>query len=321
MFEAARETDAILVVRLGAMGDILHALPAATSLKLSFPQRKLAWVVDPLWVPLLSCNPYIDRLIPFDPRHTSAWLAFWRTLRAWQYSVAVDFQGLTKSALVARLAGSRRVFGFTGSEVRERPADLLYTDKVSSGAVHRVDRALDLAAAAGATVLTKESPLPRGEPEGQLPDAPFVLASPFAGWGSKQWPIEYFDQLGAILRREAGLQLVLNAAPSSRDALASVRNAWPHFSGIAGLIDATRRATSVIGVDSGPLHLAAALRKPGVAIFGPTDPAINGPYGGTFHVLRASDAPISYAREASIAPSMRQITPQQVWTALQPQHV
>ncbi len=320
MSEAARESDAvadaILVVRLGAMGDILHALPAAASLKLSFPQRKLTWIVERVWAPLLQGNPYVDRVVTFERRQSATWIPARRELRQWEYWCAVDFQGLIKSAVVARLSGARRIFGFARGEVRERPAALLYTNEISSTAQHRVDRALDLAAAAGADVLTKESTLPPGEPEGELPDAPFVLASPFAGWTSKQWPLEYFDQLGAMLQREAGLRLVLNAAPSAREALTSVKCAQGHFSGIAGLIDATRRATAVIGVDSGPLHLAAALRKPGVAIYGPTDPAINGPYGGTLKVLRAAGAPTSYAREASIASSMREITPEQVWRAL-----
>ncbi len=318
MSEDARGADAILVVRLGAMGDILHALPAAASLKLSFPDRQLIWAVDQFWTPLLSGNPYIDTLVAFERRRSSTWLPARRALRRRQYSFAVDFQGLIKSAVVARLSGARRVFGFARGEVRERPAALLYTDEISSSALHRIDRALELAAATGATVLTKDSPIPPGEPEGELPDSPFVLASPFAGWVSKQWPIEYFDQLGDILQREAGLHLVLNAAVSAREALASVSHARTHFSGLAGLIDATRRATAVIGVDSGPLHLAAALRKPGVAIYGPTDPAINGPYGGTLQVLRAAGAATSYARESSSAPSMREITPQQVWGGLRP---
>ena len=318
MSEAARESDAILVVRLGAMGDILHALPAAASLKLSYPDRKLTWVVDRLWTPLLLGNPSIDRLVAFERRRSATWLPARRELRAWQYAFAVDFQGLIKSAVVARLSGASRIFGFARGEVRERPAALLYTDEVSSSSLHRVDRALDLAAAAGARTLTRDSFLPPGTPEGELPDGPFVLANPFAGWTSKQWPIEYFDRLGSFLQAEAGLQLVLNAAPSAAPNLAALRHARPHYSGIAGLIHATRRAAAVIGVDSGPLHLAAALRKPGVAIYGPTDPAINGPYGGTLTVLRADGAPTSYARETSIAPSMRAITPEQVWAVLQP---
>ena len=298
------------------MGDILHALPAAASLKLSFPGRKLTWVVEQLWTPLLWGNPYVDRIVSFDRGRSATWNAARRELREWQYDFAVDFQGLIKSAVVARLAGPRRIFGFARGEVRERPAALLYTDQVSSPAVHRVDRGLDLAAAAGAGVLTRDSPLPGGEPEGHLPSSPFILASPFAGWRSKQWPIEYFDELGAILQKEAGIPLVVNAAPFASLAL---RHAQPHFSGIAGLIHATRRAAAVVGVDSGPMHLAAALRKPGVAIFGPTDPAINGPYGGSLEVLRAAGAQTSYKREDFIASSMREITPKQVWSSLQRQ--
>jgi heptosyltransferase-1 len=315
MSEPRRESDGILVVRLGAMGDILHALPAATSLKLSFAEHRLTWVVDRKWMPLLEGNPHIDRIVAFERNRPSTWLPARHELRHWRYAFAVDFQGLIKSAVVARLAGARRIFGYAREEVRERPAALLYTDQVSSAAVHRVDRALDLAAATGATVLTKDSPLPPGRPEGELPDSPFVLASPLAGWASKQWPLEYFDRLGAILQREAGIPLVLNGAPGT---IAGVRNARLHASGIAGLIDATRRAAAVVGVDSGPLHLAAALRKAGVAIYGPTDPAINGPYGGTLEVLRAAGAPTSYERAASIAPSMREITPDEVWASLQP---
>ncbi len=306
------------MVRLGAMGDILHALPAATSLKLSFPDRKLTWVVQEPWTALLRGNPHVDRIVTFDRGRTSTWLSALRELRDSRYDFAVDFQGLLKSAIVARVSGARRIFGFARAEVRESLAARFYSDEVSSPAVHRVDRALDLASAAGATILTKDSPLPPGTPEGDLPDSPFILASPFAGWASKQWPLEYFSRLGAILQREAGLPLVLNAAPSGIEALARAGNSQPHVSGIAGLIDATRRATAVIGVDSGPLHLAAALRKPGVAIFGPTDPAINGPYGGTIEVLRTPGAATTYHREASIADSMRRITPEQVWSALQP---
>ena len=309
----SRESDAILVVRLGAMGDILHALPAATSLKLSFPQHRLTWVVDRAWTALLEGNPYIDRIVAFERRKVSTWLPARHALREWRYGFAVDFQGLIKSAVVARLAGARRIFGFAREEVRERPAALLYTDQVSSAAVHRVDRALDLAAATGATTLTKDSPIPPGRVEGELPQGPFVLASPLAGWGSKQWPLSYFEKLGAILARETGMPLVLNGAPGT---LAKVQHARVHYSGIAGLIDATRKAAAVAGVDSGPLHLAAALRKPGVAVYGPTDPAINGPYGGTLEVLRAAGAPTSYERAPEIAPSMREITPERVWARL-----
>src|ERR1051325_7927663 len=160
MSEAGRQTDAILVVRLGAMGDILHALPAVASLKLSFPNRKLTWIVEQPWTPLLQGNPHIDRVIAFERKRSSTWVAARRALREWRYSFAVDFQGLVKSAVVARLGRPARIFGFARGEVREPVAALLYTDEISSTAVHRVDRALHLAAAAGATCVTRETVIP-----------------------------------------------------------------------------------------------------------------------------------------------------------------
>jgi heptosyltransferase-1 len=98
--------------------------------------------------------------------------------------------------------------------------------------------------------------------------------------------------------------------------LRSVEGAHVHISGIAGLIDATRRATAVLGLDSGPMHLGAALRKPGVALFGQTDPARNGPYGGTMIVLRDASAVTSYKRYDSIDPAMQALTPDRVFDAL-----
>ena len=153
---------------------------------------------------MLEGNPHIDRVISFERRRASTWLPARRELLAIRYSFAVDFQGLIKSAVAAKLSGARASSGSRAREVRERPAALLYTDEVSSPSLHRVDRALDLAAGAGAGVLTKDSPIPPGSPEGDLPDSPFVLACPLAGWASKQWPLEYFDQVGDLLYAAPG---------------------------------------------------------------------------------------------------------------------
>src|SRR5947208_2123430 len=150
---------------------------------------------------------------------------------------------------------------------------------------------------------------PAGDSEGDLPTGDFVLASPLAGWASKQWPLDYYHQLADCLRDQLDLPLVLNGPPGS---------GLPHISGLPGLIHATRRAAAVIGVDSGPIHIAAALGKPGVAIFGPTDPARNGPYGDTVRVLRSASAATTYKRTCSIDDSMRAITPDDVFDALKP---
>jgi len=304
----------ILVVRLGAMGDIVHTLPAAASLKHSYPGSRLTWIVEPKWAALLEDNPFIDRVELLDRDSPAGLLRSWRALRSEGYDLAIDFQGLIKSALVASAAHPERIFGFHQTQVRERTAALFYSDKTISHAVHVVDRNLDLAAAAGAANAMRTFPLPQGRAEGDLPPGDFVLASPLAGWRAKQWPMEHYGVLAARLRRDLGIPLVLNGPPGSP--LPVVAGAIVHVSGVAGLIHATRRAAAVLGVDSGPLHIAAALGKPGVAIFGPTDPARNGPYGDSLKVLRSVAAPTTYKRGAAISESMRSILPDEVFEAL-----
>ena len=296
------------------MGDIIHSLPGAASLKHSFPTARIAWVVQPQWVPLLQGNGFVDRIVVFSRNDPASWKRTKDELRAERYDLAVDFQGLLKSAFIAHVARPERIAGFGEGVVRERLAGLFYSTRVGSRAVHVVDQALDLAAGAGASNLMRAFPLPPGVPEGRLPDVPFALASPLAGWGSKQWPLEYYEKLGALLRERLGMPLVLNGAPG---AIPAVPGTWGHESGIAGLIDATRRAAVVVGVDSGPLHLAAALNKPGAAVFGPTDPIRNGPYGGDFQVFRIPGMRTTHRRNTMIDPSMRAIAPEQVFAALE----
>ena len=310
---ASPEMKSILIVRLGAMGDMIHALPGAASLKHSFPEARVTWVVEPRWVPLLADNGFVDRIVIFRRDDPLSWRRTKDELRSERYDLAVDFQGLTKSALIAHISRAERIAGFGPRVVRERPAGLFYSTRVPSSAIHVVDQALDLAAGAGASNLVRFFPLPAGAPEGKLPDGPFVLASPQAGWASKQWPLEYYGRLASMIREKLGLPLVLNGAPG---AVPRVAGTLTHESGIPGLIDATRRAALVIGVDSGPLHLAAALNKSGVAVFGPTDPVRNGPYGGDFEVFRVSGARTTHRRGTAIDPSMRAITPEQVFAAL-----
>jgi heptosyltransferase I len=300
----------ILVVRLGAMGDVIHALPAVASLKHSFPRSRVSWAIRPRWIPLIEQNPFVDEIIPLE-RSVTGIRAAWKRLRAGRFDLAVDFQGLVQSALVAAAAHADKIAGFHRSQAWERWASLFYSSEVITRSAHIVDRNLELIAAAGASSIVRMFPLPPGTPEGRLPDGKFVLASPLAGWRSKQWPLERYQQVAASLE----LPLVVNGPPSAAETLKQIRGAQVHLSGIAGLIDATRRAHAVIGVDSGPMHLAAALAKPGVAIFGPTDPARNGPYGGSLRVLRSATATTTYKRNAGDE-DMRAITAEAVASEL-----
>ncbi|MGI8990891.1 MAG: glycosyltransferase family 9 protein [Bryobacteraceae bacterium] len=321
MLNGATTPSGILVVRLGAMGDILHTLPAAASLKVSFPELPLTWIVESNWAPLLEGNPSIDRVIPFERRSRRTWAATRQELRRNNYVMALDFQGLLKSAAIAWIARPGRTIGFHGSETRERLAGWLYSKTVKSRSRYVVDRNLELAAAAGATKISRTFYVPEGKPEGDLPSDGYILASPFAGWTGKQWPLDYYAEAALRLRKELGMPLVLNGPPGSKEALTRIPNALVHVSGLPGLIDATRRATAIIGVDSGPMHLAAALGKPGVALFGPTDPERNGPCGDSITTIRgprasASNARGNYARSGVIDPAMREIAPEHVIAAL-----
>lgn len=310
------EVRRILVVRLGAMGDILHALPAVSALRLGFPGASICWAAAPRWRDLLRGNPLVDELIEIDRRSAAGLLRGWRALRRERFDLAVDFQGLWQSALVATIARATRIAGYGRAQARERGAAIFYTDTVHAMASHVVDRNLELAAAAGAPRRVFEFPLPPGRLEGELPAEPFILASPLAGWTAKQWPLEHYRDLARDIRERMGLALAVNGPPGSERLLRGIEGAVVHVSSVAGLIGATRRAAAVVGVDSGPLHLAAALGKPGIAIYGPTDPARNGPYGHTITVLRDASATTSYAREREINASMRAVTPARAGAAL-----
>ncbi|HUK18171.1 MAG TPA: glycosyltransferase family 9 protein [Bryobacteraceae bacterium] len=308
----------ILAVRLGAMGDIVHTLPAVAVLKRAHPGANLTWVVEPQWAALLEGNPFVDRVLLLRRGSAAGLMESWRDLRAARFDFAVDFQGLLKSAVVAAAARPARIFGFDAAQLRERAAALFYTDRIATTCAHVVDRNCELvghALAPGRALACPPSfPLPPGRPEGALPEGGFVLASPLAGWPSKQWPAGHYQALARRLRRERNLPLVLNGREAAH--LPAMEGALPHVSGLPGLIFATRRASAVVGVDSGPMHIAAALGKPGVAIFGPTDPARNGPYGTSMRVLRRRDAVTTYRRGTQIDESMRHVSPDEVFEEL-----
>ncbi len=315
MLTPAYDHTGILVIRLGAMGDIIHALPAAASLKASFPAHKLSWLVSPRWMPLLEGNPAIDELIPFERGGVKALKTSWQRLRQKRFDLAFDFQGLLQSALAGHAARPKVFYGFSRAVARESHAAWFYDHCVDVMGPHRVERNLQLVAAAGATELITQARIPPGRPEGDLPAGPFVLANPFAGWAGKEWPLRSYELLGQALQKER-LPLVISVPAAKAAELGGFKHITVYVSTLSGLIDATRRAAAIVGVDSGPLHLAAALGKPGVALFGPTDPACTGPFGGSLTVLRAPDVATTYKRHSEIHASMRTIAVEEVVTAL-----
>jgi heptosyltransferase-1 len=262
---------------------------------------------------LLEGNPHIDHVFSVEPKERG-W-KFWKRIREVRPRLAFDFQGLLQSAALARLAAPEVLWGFDKAVAREPFAARFYTHAVHVTGPHRIERNLQLVCAAGALKTTDKVWLPAGRREGDLPKVPFVLASPFAGWAGKQWPLDNYAQLAAMLGGE-GVPLVLNVSQELTSALGGLANVHVHVSSIAGLIHTTRQAAAVVGVDSGPLHIAAGLEKRGVAIFGPTDPAATGPYGGSMQVLRTPGAATTYNRHRAIQTSMRAVKPRDVFSAL-----
>jgi heptosyltransferase-1 len=323
----------ILVVRLGAMGDVIHALPAVTALARALPDAEIDWIIEPHWACLLQDNPFLNVVIPFplkvwrkQPFSPNSWGACRQLiagLRADDYDLVIDLQGLIKSAVVSRLTGAGRRAGFDTSNLREPLAAKFYTEQHAAGGKHVVDKNLAvIASLLGKSPAAAEFPMPTGEESSDLPDGDFILATPVAGWGSKQWPQGHYAQLAHMVHQRFGLPLVLDCAPADRACVKQIVRSAPagsallHVSTIPQLIGATRRARAVVGVDSGPVHVAAALNKPGVAIFGPTAPARNGPYGCTFIALRDERATTSYQRASTISAAMSSVTADQVCDAL-----
>jgi heptosyltransferase-1 len=285
-----------LIVRLSSMGDILHALPAVSALRTSFPAARIDWLVDARWRSLLDAVACIDAVIPL---RRSSWKDFrkvFSAVRGARYSCAIDFQGLYKSSLMARLSGAPRRVGFGPPNVRERGAAMFYTERIVSSAAHVVDQNLVLAAHLGAhlpgRILSSMFPL-RVSPEADAYVAGAIAAtnisdlfvlSPGGGWTSKCWPPERYGELHRRLARRFGYRGVVSFGPGERALAESVRQAAGEPAplllemDVPQLMAALRRAKFFLGGDSGPLHLAVGLGTPVVGIYGPTDPARNGPY-------------------------------------------
>jgi lipopolysaccharide heptosyltransferase I len=327
--------ERILVVRLGSLGDIVHALPAVHALRNKFPGAQIDWLVENKWRALLAGNPDVNEVIHLDRSTWSGVSACVRQSRRRKYDCAIDFQGLYKSALLARLSGARRRIGFALELLRESGAAWFYTERVASTARHVVDQNLALAQYLGAEKGEARFPLAISDEAerfvrmqlGAKGGRKYFVMSPGGGWMSKCWPAE---QYGHLLRRLlslysfAGWRGVVNYGPGERKLAEAARlvagEADPLlFSGeLPQLMALLRGAEFFVGGDSGPLHLAVALGTPVVGLYGPTDPARNGPYSPADIVVRNARAEeTTYKRESSPALSMRSITVEQVVVAVQ----
>lgn len=322
-----------LLVRLGSLGDIIHALPAASALRDAFPEARIDWLIEPKWRRLLEGNPDLTEIIPLEKKSASGLISTIRKLRAARYTCAIDFQGLYKSALPTFASGAPRRIGFPSTYAREGLASMFYTDKINPRGAHKVDHNLTLAEAAGAAARTSSPRFPltlRPEDEKQVTQelarhniADFYVLNPGGGWRSKCWPPERYGELHHRLAAQLGWRSVISFGPGEErlaQELVSAAGTLPPVVlplGLGPLMALLRRAKFVVSADTGPLHLASALGTPVVGLYGPTDPARNGPYGGTSVVIRnPSKSETTYRRGASYSSPMLSITVDQVADAV-----
>jgi heptosyltransferase-1 len=329
----------VLIVRVGAMGDVLHALPAVAALKRARPLWRVDWAVDPRWAPLLvddEHGPIVDMVhlvptkewskAPVSPATLRSVLGLRKELRTEHYDLAVDMQGTLRSAVIGRMAAPLDFAGYT--DPRESLAAKFYKRKITRRGAHVVEQsAALLGEACGVALEPGAVEIPRAQwAEGWAANEavvrrPMALLTAGGGWGAKQWPATRYGVLAAELQR-MGFDVVVNA-PRADDAIvlsvvaASGGAARVVVCNVAGLISLLSRTDLLVGGDTGPMHLAAAMGVPLVALFGPTSPERNGPWGpGEKRVLRDAASATTYKRSDVTDPGLMNLNVETVVEAV-----
>jgi lipopolysaccharide heptosyltransferase I len=271
--------DSLLVIRLSAFGDVIHTIPAVVALRDALPETEIVWAVEPAYAELVEIVARVRPIrVALKQWSVSRILAARRDVRG--FGTAIDFQGLIKSSLIARASGARKRYGFARDVIREKPAAWFVNRPVTiDQSSHVVEWNVDLARAVAPSIagVPEVDFAPFAEdPSGKL--AGFdnrIILLPGAGKPAKQWPVERFAGLAQRIGSGALVAWGPGEEPLARAIGAEVAPAT-NFRELAFLLG---RARLIIGADTGPLHLAAALGTPVIGLYGPTNPARNGPYG------------------------------------------
>ena len=344
----------ILIVRLGAMGDILHALPAVTAIRSALPNATIGWLVEERWSELLTAHgrkaspntvspqkPVVNNIHTVDTRRwrkhffrpsaTTEMLGALGRVRKIDYDFALDFQGAIKSGVFARMGGAGTVAGF--ADPRESGARIFYRQKATRQGEHVIEQNFALTAQVLKPILCDQElkllapQLPLDPPAeawaeveiARLGIASFAIVNPGAGWGAKQWPPQRFGEVAVALAAH-NIKTLVNASPEEAElartvVAASGGNAFHLHCTIGQLIALTRRARIFLGGDTGPLHLAAALGIPVVALYGPTDPARTGPFGTRSIALRHPESETTFSHHVEAEAGLLKITTAEVVSA------
>ncbi len=287
----------ILIVKLGSIGDIVHTLPSLAALRHAMPQAEISWVVERQSSEILRDNPLLDRLIEVDTKALRRGLMSGETLRAPRqqlrrlrasaFDIALDFQGLLKSASIARLSGARRVFGYSRSGLRE-PASALFLSKTVAvpKQTHVIRKSLLLLHGALDIPVPDVLSFPirvtaQDEAEAQQVSEKaggnYAILNPGGGWPTKLWSPERFGKLADSLWEEYGISSLITYGPGELELAENVRRssvsgkAQPVDLSLKGFYSLARGARVYVGGDTGPTHIAVAAGTPIVGLFGPTE--------------------------------------------------
>ncbi|HEY6122673.1 MAG TPA: lipopolysaccharide heptosyltransferase I [Pyrinomonadaceae bacterium] len=288
----------ILFVKLGSIGDIVHTLPALAALRRAMPAAEISWVVEHRSAEILEDNPNIDRLIEVDTKALRRGLMSGETLRAPRqqlrrlrasaFDVAIDFQGLLKSASIARLSGARRIFGYSREGLREPPSRLLLSKTIYvPKKIHVIEKALTLLHGALRVSVPSNSseyefPIAanrehEAEAEAASKNEKFIILNPGGGWSTKLWSADRFGQLADRVWEQHGLRSLVTHGPAEDELAQAVSGssrtgtARPVNLSLKGFFALARRAELYVGGDTGPTHIAMAAGAPVVGLFGPTE--------------------------------------------------
>jgi heptosyltransferase-1 len=336
------------------MGDILHALPAATAIRDALPDATIGWLVEERWSELLTGQgrkaspnmvspqkPVVNNIHTLDTRRwrahfyrpsaTTEIMGAMKRVRKIGYDIALDFQGAIKSGLFSRLGGAGTIAGFI--DPRESGARMFYRQKFSRSGDHVIEQNFALAAQAlkpylnGKELRLCEPKLPFDPGAADWADteiarlgvASYAIVNPGAGWGAKQWPPERFGQVAKALAVHNVKTLVNSAAGEEALAHAVIKASGGHAfelrCTIGQMIALTRHARIFIGGDTGPLHVAAALGVPVVALYGPTDPTRTGPFGTRAIALRHPESETTFSHHHETEAGLMKISAEEVISA------
>lgn len=313
-----RHNPRFLLVRLSSLGDVINALPAAHALRTSFPDAFLGWVVDPPLAPLLQRSPLLDEVFALPvpngqtvrasdlfrgPELAAGLQRFVHRLQQPRFDVALELQGLFRSALVARLSKAPVRLGFV-DELREANYVFL-TRRVAPAGPHAVDRFLSLASAAGAkphlpswgSLTTTDDETAAAQLLAGLPPGRSLVAlNPGASTDRKRWPADRFGAVADLVSTRTGAVFVVVGSTKERRLAERVCSAsrvpvldLAGRTSLPVLAAVLRRCDCVLTGDTGPMHLAVAVGTTVVALIGPTNPAVTGPYGAGHVVLQGAD--------------------------------